>query len=127
MGTPQGATILVVDDDDAVTSTFERVLALHGYHVLTALNAEDALRQLDAGRPRAVLLDVRMPRVNGVALLYRIRSRDPFKQLPVLVITGIPLSDEMLDEITALDARVRYKPVTVGELLADVQQLLDSH
>jgi DNA-binding response OmpR family regulator len=124
MGTPPVDTILVVDDDEVVVSTFERMLTVGGYRVLTALSSEEALRQLDESRPDALVLDVRMPRVNGLGLLYRIRAREPYHRLPVLIVTGIPLNDEMLDELAALGGKIRYKPIGAAELLADIRLLL---
>lgn len=127
MGTLPVATILVIDDDEAVVSTFERVLTFGGYRVLTAVSADEALRQLDESRPDALVLDVRMPRVNGLGLLYRIRARESYQRLPVLVVTGVPLSDEMLDELSALGGKIRYKPIGAAELLADIRLLLSEH
>jgi DNA-binding response OmpR family regulator len=121
------ATILVVDDDAAVTKTFERVLSDRGYRVLVARNAEQALRELDQTRPDAVIVDLRMPLVNGLGLLYRIRSREPHqKHLPVLVMTGdAALSDETLAELSTLGATVRYKPLRPTELLEAVRTLIE--
>jgi CheY-like chemotaxis protein len=69
--------------------------------VLIARNAEQALRELDQTRPDAVIVDLRMPLVNGLGLLYRIRSREPHQHLLVLVMTGdAALSDETLAELS---------------------------
>ena len=52
---PQDATILIVEDDEAVAKTFARVLGVRGYRVLVAQNSEEALRELDQSRPDAVI------------------------------------------------------------------------
>jgi DNA-binding response OmpR family regulator len=117
-------TVLVVDDDEAVTKTFERALIVGGYRVLTAQSAADALHQLDTCRPNVVILDVFMPLVNGLGLLYRIRSLDTHQHLPVLIVTGGSLSQETLAEIEALGATVRQKPIPASELLAVTRLLL---
>jgi len=124
---PQNATILIVEDDDAVAKTFARVLGTRGYRVLVAQNAEDALREVDQSRPDAVIMDLRMPLVDGFGLLYRIRSREAQQHIPVLVVTGdTTLSEDMLKELSDLGAKVRYKPIEGADLVAEARALLES-
>jgi DNA-binding response OmpR family regulator len=122
---PLQATILVVDDDEAVTKTFDRVLSHHGYRVLVALSAEDALGILDQDRPDALIVDLRMPVIDGLGLLYRIRSREAQQHIPALVITGdTALSEDVLRELASLGAKVLYKPIEATVLFAEVRTLL---
>jgi len=122
---PRQATILVVDDDVAVTKTFERVLTHHGYRVLVALNAEDALRVVDQNRPDALIVDLRMPRIDGLGLLYRLRSRDAQQHMPALVVTGdTALNEDVLQQLANLGAKVLYKPIEAAVLLAETSTLL---
>jgi two-component system response regulator PrrA len=125
---PLQATILIVDDDEAVTKTFERVLTHHGYRALVALNAEDALRVLDQNRPDALIVDLRMPLIDGLGLLYRVRSREAQQHIPALIITGdTALSKDILDEIAALGAKVLYKPIEAATLLDEMRTLLNAN
>jgi two-component system response regulator PrrA len=122
---PLQATILVVDDDVAVTKTFERMLSQHGYRALVALNADDALRVLDQNRPDALIVDLRMPLIDGLGLLYRVRSREAQQHIPALVITGdTALSQDLLDELASVGAKVLYKPIDATTLLAEMRTLL---
>ena len=124
---PQDATILIVEDDEAVAKTFARVLGVRGYRVLVAQNSEEALRELDQSRPDAVIMDLRMPLVDGFGLLYRIRSREAQQHIPVLVVTGdTTLNVDMLKELSDLGAKVRYKPIEGAELLAEARAMLAS-
>jgi CheY-like chemotaxis protein len=61
-------TILIVDDDPSVTETFERMLRLEGYQVVTALSAEAGLNQAERSHPHAIILDLRMPLVDGLSV-----------------------------------------------------------
>jgi two-component system response regulator PrrA len=125
---PLQATILVVDDDEAVTKTFERILSHHGYRALVALNADEALRVLDQDRPDALIVDLRMPLIDGLGLLYRIRSREAQQHIPALVVTGdTTLSRELLDELASVGAKVLYKPIDATTLVAEVRALLQSN
>jgi DNA-binding response OmpR family regulator len=128
MTPPVDATILIVDDDEAVAKTFERVLTVGGYRVLIALSAKEALVQLDLNRPDAIIMDLRMPLVDGFGLLYRIRSRDAQQHLPVLVVTGdTTLTEDMLKELSDLGGKIRYKPIGAADLLAETRSLLQSN
>jgi DNA-binding response OmpR family regulator len=120
----ESSTILVVDDDDVVMKTFERVLTVGGFHVVTAHSAREALAHLDAERPDAVILDVWMPLVNGLGFLYRLRALETHQHLPVLVVTGGSLTHEMLAELATLGATVRHKPIPATELLAATRRMV---
>jgi DNA-binding response OmpR family regulator len=119
-------TVLVVDEHEAVTTTFERVLILGGFRILRARNALEALQSLDAHRPDAVILGVSGPIVNDLGLLYRLRGLDTHQHLPVLVVTDGSLRNEMLAELAALGATVRDKPLAAHELLVEMRRLLNA-
>lgn len=122
---PQTATILIVDDDEGVTQTFARMLRLEGYQVRTAVNAESGLREADEARPNAIILDLRMPLVDGIAFLRRLREREELRRTPVAIVTG----DYFLDDATAaelreLHAELRFKPLWLEDLVALARMLL---
>jgi len=120
------ARILVVEDDELVARTFERMLGAAGFRVSVAFTAEAAFEQIAQNVPDALLLDFRLPRRSGLELLYRLRRHERFAQLPVLVMTGTRLSDETLDEVSALRATVRYKPFSLVELVSDLRALFNA-
>ena len=70
---PEGSTpiILVVDDDEGVTQTFARMLRLEGYQVRTAMNAEMGLQEAETSHPDAIILDLRMPLVDGLGAEFK--------------------------------------------------------
>src|SRR5580765_6263083 len=82
------ATILIVDDDEGVTQTFARMLKLEGYQVRTAFNAETGLQVANEALPNAIILDLRMPLVDGLGFLRRLRSVDEHRSVPVAIVTG---------------------------------------
>src|SRR5437763_16876304 len=81
-------TILIVDDDPSVTETFERMLRLEGYHVVTALSAETGLAQAERAQPHAIILDLRMPLVDVLGFLRQLRAKSELAQMPVAIVTG---------------------------------------
>jgi DNA-binding response OmpR family regulator len=118
-------TILIVDDDPSVTETFERMLRLEGYHVVTALSAEAGLAQAEAAHPHAIILDLRMPLVDGLQFLRMLRSKDELSRMPVAIVTGdYFLDDAVSRELRGLGAEVRFKPLWLEDLLALARNLL---
>jgi two-component system response regulator MprA len=120
-------SVLIVDDDPNVTETFGRMLKLEGYGVLTALSAEAGLHQAETARPAAIILDLRMPLVDGLQFLRHLRSTPGHESTPVAIVTGDYFLDEhVAAELRALGAEVKFKPMWLDDLLRLAKQLLKS-
>jgi len=114
--------ILVVDDEPAVRDAVERALRLDGHDVLLAADGGEALDALDVRPPDAVVLDLLMPRVDGIETCRRMRGRGD--RTPVLMLTA---RDAVSDRVAGLDAGADdylVKPFALEELLARVRALL---
>ena len=119
------ASILIVDDDEAVTQTFARMLRLEGFTVRTAINAESGLTETFQNQPDAIILDLRMPLVDGLGFLKRLRASEGHRHIPVAIVTGdYGLDDDLRDEIKALGAELRFKPIWIEELVTLARELL---
>jgi len=117
--------ILIVDDDEAVTTTFARMLELEGYQVSTAVTAESGLREADVSRPDAIILDLRMPLIDGLGFLKRLREREAHRGVPVAIVTGdYFLDDQLANELRELQAELRFKPLWLEDLLGLARSLL---
>jgi two-component system response regulator MprA len=115
---------MVVDDDAAVRDSLRRALQLEGYEVGLASDGVDALEQLadNGDQPDAVVLDVLMPRVDGLEVCRRLRLGG--NAVPVLMLTA---RDEVSDRVAGLDAGADdylVKPFALEELLARLRALL---
>jgi two-component system response regulator MprA len=116
------ARILVVDDEPAVQSALARALALERYHVAQAMDGHEALQRLLGAGFEAVILDVSMPRVDGLEVCRRMRAGGD--RTPVLMLTA---RGELDDRVAGLDAGADdylVKPFALRELLARVRALL---
>jgi two-component system, OmpR family, response regulator MprA len=114
--------LLVVDDNPALSRTLRRALGIEGYDVETAGDGAEALQRLAASRYDAVVLDVSMPRVDGLAVCRSMRSRRD--TTPVLMLTA---RDAVGDRVEGLDAGADdylVKPFALDELNARVRALL---
>src|SRR5664279_3827405 len=77
--------ILIVDDDEGVTQTFARMLRLEGYQVRTAVSAQTGLVEADKSHPDAIILDLRMPLVDGLGFLRTLRASEDHRAIPVAI------------------------------------------
>ena len=114
--------VLVVDDDPAVRESLRRSLAFNGYQVELAADGEQALRAVADSRPDAVVLDVMMPKLDGLATCRALRAAGD--DVPVLMLTA---RDEVADRVAGLDAGADDylpKPFALEELLARLRALL---
>jgi DNA-binding response OmpR family regulator len=119
--------ILIVDDDEGVTQTFARMLRLEGYQVRTAVSAESGLMEAQESRPDAIILDLRMPLVDGLGFLRRLRSHDQQRTTPVAIVTGdYFLDDAVSAELRELGAELRFKPLWLEDLVGLARNLLQS-
>jgi DNA-binding response OmpR family regulator len=118
-------TILIVDDDPSVTETFERMLRLEGYNVVTALSAEAGLSQAERASPNAIILDLRMPLTDGLQFLRILRTKPGLQTVPVAIVTGDYFLDQQVsNELRELGADLRFKPLWLEDLLALARNLL---
>lgn len=112
----------MVDDERAVRESIGRSLKFEGYEVELAADGIDALAQIISHPPDAVVLDVQMPRLNGLELCRRLRSSG--LELPVLMLTSRQLTG---DRVAGLDAGADdylTKPFSLDELFARLRAVL---
>ncbi len=120
--TEQVARILVVDDEPAVQNALSRALTLEHYAVAQAMDGQQALERLGTDPYEVVILDVAMPRVDGLEVCRRLREGGD--RTPVLMLTA---REEIDDRVAGLDAGADdylVKPFALRELLARVRALL---
>jgi PAS domain S-box-containing protein len=111
-------TILAIDDDPAARDLLQRLLSKEGYHAIVAASGEEGLRLARAHSPNAILLDVRMPDLDGWEVLTQLKSDPELADIPVVMIS---IEDERasLCALGALDYLV--KPIDSERLLAILQ------
>ena len=114
--------ILVVDDEPAVRDALERALRAHGYRVSMAVDGVDGLEHLASDAPDLVVLDILMPRLDGLEACRQLRASGD--RTPILMLTA---RDAVGDRVEGLDAGADdylVKPFALDELLARIRALL---
>jgi len=113
--------ILVADDDQALSRTLSWILKENGYEVLTVPGGEHLFDHLSAEQFDLLLLDIMMPKVDGLQLLQRVKADPRFKDLPVLMISSMPPEEATVRSLGLGAADFIPKPFRVRELLARVK------
>lgn len=121
MGARYMKRILIIDDDPVMSFVCQRLLNKHGYETELAPDGGKGLERLPEFRPDAVLLDLMMPKVNGISFLERARADEAWRQLPVIVLTNAAVPTLVEQATKAGATRVldksKFNPVAVTELL----------
>src|SRR5213594_5173601 len=118
---PTGLKILVADDDQSLVRTLTWILKENGYDVVVAPGGEGLLVRVEEERPNLLLLDIMMPKTDGLQLLARLKADDRFRDLPVLMISSMPPEEATVKSLGLGAADFIPKPFRVRELLARVQ------
>ncbi|OZC04500.1 response regulator transcription factor [Rubricoccus marinus] len=117
-------TILLVDDEPDLVELLQYALENAGYRVLTAGDGEEALRIAEAERPDLAVLDIMMPKMDGIELTQQLRENAQLRLTPILMLTA---RAEEGDEIAGLDAGADdyvTKPVSPKKLVTRVKAML---
>jgi DNA-binding response OmpR family regulator len=117
-GERAGARVLVVDDDPSILDTVTSILKSEGFQVMAASGGEQALSMLHSWHPTLVLLDMRMPIMDGWAVARALREAG--SKVPIVVMTAAESAKRWAEEIGA--AGHLAKPFGLDELLACVEE-----
>jgi len=116
--------VLVVDDDELARQLIGRTLDRKVYDVLFAGDGVEALSQLRRFKPDVILMDVRMPGMDGVALTQRLKTLPHLMSTPIIMMTGQARRETLVSSIEAGAAAFVVKPFTREALMAKLQKVL---
>jgi DNA-binding NtrC family response regulator len=112
--------IMLVDDEEGFLFTTKKLLERKGLQVTTASNGHDALERLGGESVHVVILDVKMPGMDGVAVLKTIKSRYPLVQ--VVMLTGHGTVESALEGLRSGATDYLMKPIDIDELIAKAEE-----
>ena len=116
--------VLVVDDDDDVRERLRTTLERQGWSVVEASNGREALDKVMHGPPRAVLLDLNMPVMDGFAFLHALREKPGCAALPVIVFSARDLSRADRERLREADGIIS-KTASLGDLTGQLRGLVE--
>lgn len=117
--------IMVVDDDPGILALVDVMLRKHGFTVLKANGAYEALKYLDSVTPSVIVLDVMMPDMNGIELCEQIRTRPQTTVTPVIMLSARSDSRSVASAMQVGANSYISKTAVYHELVAHIRSLLD--
>jgi CheY-like chemotaxis protein len=116
--------ILVVDDQNDNLMLISLAVQDMGFRVLTATNGEDAVTVAQLARPRLILMDIAMPRLDGIAATGMIRQREETQDVPIVILTAFDTEDFRLKAVEAGANGYLTKPIDFDRLRQLIDKLL---
>ena len=120
-----GALILIVEDNDKNLKLVRDVLTFKGYDVIAAETGEEGVRLARERCPSLVLMDIRLPGIDGVEALRRLRAERATRRIPVMAMTASVMTEDRQKVMGAGFDAYQSKPLNVTEFVAAVAQLLE--
>jgi CheY-like chemotaxis protein len=115
--------ILVIDDDNDDVELIDRILMDHGYVSLLARDGDEALRIASLQEPDLVLLDIRMPRIDGYEVATTIRAQPGLERTRIVAVTGME-EDRERSAAAGFDGFIR-KPIDPDAFVGQIERFLD--
>ncbi|MEL6910442.1 MAG: response regulator [Cyanobacteria bacterium J06598_4] len=116
-------SILVVEDNNDLQVLFKLLLESEGYEVTIAHDGKEALSILESTHPQLILMDIMMPDISGLEVSHRIKQKQNFRALPIILVSAIDrLQKQQLDYSKAND--ILYKPFNLDDLVNKVKEFM---
>lgn len=113
-------TVCIIDDNRDIREIYGIKFRMEGFSVVMAADGEEGLRVVRAERPDVILLDIQMPKVDGITVLRELRADTELSHIPVVILSNID-SDDVFREVSDLGAAEYY----LIKSLVDPQKVLD--
>ena len=119
--------ILVVEDDSKSRKLVRDLLTFKGYEIIEAETGEEGVRLAQERRPGLVLMDIRLPGIDGIHALERLRAENGTRGIPVMAMTASVMSGDRQRVLDAGFDAFQSKPIKIKDFVAAVEQLLKHH
>jgi two-component system cell cycle response regulator DivK len=119
--------ILVVEDDEMCRKLVRDVLTFKGYEIVEAETGEEGVGLAQERRPSLILMDIRLPGIDGIQALGRLRAEVATRAIPVLAMTASVMTNDRQKVLDAGFDAFQSKPIKIKDFVAAVEQLLERH
>jgi CheY-like chemotaxis protein len=119
--------ILVVEDDDKSRKLVRDLLTVKGYEIIEAETGEEGVDLAQKRGPNLILMDIRLPGIDGIQALGRLRAEVATREIPVMAITASVMTSDRQRVLDAGFSAFQSKPINVKDFLAAVERLLERH
>jgi CheY-like chemotaxis protein len=119
-----GQLILLAEDSDIAATQLSAFLQARGFHVLTARNGQEAVELALAAYPHLILMDIQMPKVDGLEAIRQLRARPDMADMPIIALTALAMPGDRERCLEAGANLYLSKPVRLPTLLEAVRSLI---
>ena len=119
--------ILIVEDDEKSRKLVRDVLTVKGYTIVEAETGEEGVRLAQERHPGLVLMDIRLPGIDGIQALGRLRAEVATRGIPVMATTASVMSGDRQRVLDAGFDAFQSKPINLTDFLSAVERLLARH
>ncbi|MBI4707088.1 MAG: response regulator [Candidatus Omnitrophica bacterium] len=116
--------ILIVDDETELTELLKLRFGALGYKISSAADGEEALNAVKTDKPDLILLDIMLPKLDGISVLLKLKSDPAFKDIPVFMLSAIAQDEEVRVALSLGAMGYIKKPFDKTELITKVQDAL---
>jgi two-component system, cell cycle response regulator DivK len=120
-----GELILIVEDNEKNRKLERDILQFHGYRTAEADNAEDGIRLAQESLPALILMDIQLPRMNGIEALHVLRGDTRTRAVPVIAVTASAMSPDRQKIMAAGFDGYQAKPIDVTGFVTAVREMID--
>ena len=120
----QSMCILLAEDNESNIELYSDYLAIKGFRVVVARNGQEAIDRTHEIHPDIILMDIQMPRMDGLEAMKHIRAHTAFRELPIVALTALAMPGDRERCIEAGANEYMSKPVSLRGLLQTIQSLL---
>jgi DNA-binding response OmpR family regulator len=122
----EGTTILLAEDDVILAELYTDRLKQEGFNVVHANNGEDALKLVGENSPSLIILDIMMPKMNGLDVLKALKENPETKDIPVIIVTALVQEIEKINKMmNPADAYIVKSEVLPAEIIEHVKKRLE--
>jgi two-component system, cell cycle response regulator DivK len=119
--------VLVVEDDSKSRKLVRDLLTFKGYEIIEAETGEEGVGLAQERHPSLILMDIRLPGIDGIQALGRLRAEVATREIPVMAMTASVMSGDRQRVLDAGFDAFQSKPIKIKDFVAAVEQLLERH
>ena len=117
--------VLIVDDDMTLRELYEERIKAEGYTILSAADGEEAISKANTEKPDIILLDIMMPKINGIDVMKMLREKEETKEIPIIILTAlIQEIDKIKDMMKPYDGYLVKSEIMPKDVVAKIKDSL---
>ncbi|MDD2999152.1 MAG: response regulator [Erysipelotrichia bacterium] len=117
-------TILVIDDEEAIVLLLETILEIYGYHCVSCLNPQNAIKTAEEIKPDLIILDIAMPEIDGYEICASLKKSENTSRIPIIMVTALALAQDRKKGLESGADSFIFKPFNPGTVISEIKKLL---